>query len=277
VAGPTTAGVWVAVGLSGTDADVPSAYNPSGAGDYSSASSDIVKAINCISPKSHGTNLATPIRMAQWWLETYGRPGVVKGILLETDGKPEDGQSTYSDTVPFTCGDAIAAATAAKASTTANPDGIKIYTVGYGVSGNCPTTSENSKETTAWQNKPAAALLQALATKNTAPYYFNSPSGQDLADAFKLIAIDLAHGSSHLVQLCPAPIVNSVSPTTWTSGATVTISGEYFTGATGTGGSVYIGGVAATNVTVVSDTSITAKALTATTSNIIVTTQCGTN
>lgn len=269
VDGPTTQGVWVAVGLSGTDSDLPAPYNPSGAGNYRSASSDIVQSINCISAMSHGTNLATPISMAQWYLDHYGRPGVVKGILLETDGKPEDGESTYPDTTSFTCGAAIAAANAAKA------DGIKIYSVGYGVSGSCPTTSANSKEISAWAGKSATLLLQALASQSTAPYYFNAPSGTQLADAFRQVAINLAHGSSHLVQLCPSPIVTSLSPATWSanhSGTSVTISGKYLSNAT----SVSFGGVPATSFSVTSDTSITARTSTAT-ANVTVTTPCGTN
>ena len=97
--GPNTVGMWVPVGLSGTDTTSP-LPNPSGtAGTYSvggvvQTGSTIVKAINCISAASAGTNLATPIIMAQKYLDTYGRPGVTQEIILETDGHPQYGFNT---------------------------------------------------------------------------------------------------------------------------------------------------------------------------------------
>lgn len=248
----TTAGVWVPVGLSGTDTTVP-LPNPAGAaGTYEVAgvantNSTIVKAINCISSYSSGTTLSMPLAYAKWYLDTYGRAGVVKGILLETDGHPEDGGGGSNlDALQFTCGAAITAANAAK------DEGIKIYSVGYGVTASCQSQSTNSSETTTWANKSSTSLLQALATGPTAPYYFNSPSGSDLADNFRAIANDLAHSTSHLIQLYPAPIVTGASG----AAASVTISGEYFTGTI----SVKFGGAAGTSITIPSDTSIKATA-----------------
>ena len=73
----------------------------------------------------------------------------------------------------------------------------------------------------------------------------------------------------------PAPTIASLSPTSGTTlgGTTVTISGANLTGAT----SVTFGGVAATNVVVVSDTSITAvtPARTAGAKSVVVTTPAG--
>ena len=73
----------------------------------------------------------------------------------------------------------------------------------------------------------------------------------------------------------PAPTIASLSPTSGTTlgGTTVTISGAHLTGAT----SVTFGGVAATNVVVVSDTSITAvtPARTAGAKSVVVTTPAG--
>ena len=114
-----------------------------------------------------------------------------------------------------------------------------------------------------------------MASQPNAPYYFNAPSGQALADAFRQVANNLAHGGSHLIELCPAPIVSSLTPSTWTAnpgGTSIAIAGEYFSGAT----SVTFGGVAATSYSVSSDASITATTK-GPTANVTVTTACGTN
>jgi Putative Flp pilus-assembly TadE/G-like/von Willebrand factor type A domain len=247
-----TAGVWVPVGLSGTDVVAPPstdppAYNPGGTGgDYHTTTSPIVKAINCITAASYGTTLATPIAMAHWYLNTYGRAGVTKGILLETDGQPQDptGVGANRDTLPFTCGAAITEATKAKA------DGIKIYAVGYGVSASCQSTSTNSAETNPGMS--ATTLLKTIASGTTAPYYFNSPAGSTLASNFQQIATDLAKSGTQLIQLYPTPIVTSVSGTT-----TVTITGQYFTGAD----KVTFGGTAVTVSPGMTDTTMTVPIL----------------
>ncbi|MGA3057576.1 MAG: Tad domain-containing protein [Candidatus Limnocylindrales bacterium] len=229
VPGPLTAGAWVPVGrsgaevgLSGTDTDSPPAYNPSpNRGDYSNTSSDLVQSIACISAASYGTTLATPINMAHWYLNTYGREGSVKGILLETDGQPQDSTGALGlNNAQFTCTAADAAATAAKL------DGIKIYAVGYGVSQNCQTHSQNTQESTYWSGKTGLSLLQSMASGTAAPYFFDSPAGPDLAAYFQAIAVDLAHGGAHLIELYPPPVVTHVGSGT----GSVTISGEYLTG-----------------------------------------------
>jgi hypothetical protein len=265
----STAGVWVPVGLSGTDTTLP-LPNPAGAaGTYEIAgvantSSTVVKAINCISATSNGTTLAMPLAYAQWYLDTYGRPGVTKGILIETDGHPQDGGNFAAglNLSQFTCTAAIAAASAAKA------DGIKIYAVGYGISGSCGDSNSNSQEHNTGMS--ATTLLQTVASGTTAPYFFNSPAGSDLADNFRAIAIDLAHSGSHLVQLYPAPIVTSASG----SSNSVTVTGEYFTGTT----SVTFGGAAGTSISVTGDTSLTVTAPAAAhgaIANVVVTTGGG--
>jgi len=47
-------------------------------------------------------------------------------------------------------------------------------------------------------------LLQTVASGTAAPYYFNSPTGSDLAAYFQQIAINLANGGTHIIQLYPA-------------------------------------------------------------------------
>ncbi len=269
-----TDGVWVPVGLSGTDVVTPPSTdpppNPSGAaGTYEVAgtpnpSSTIVKAINCIQSASNGTTLSMPLAYAKWYLDTYGRAGVTKGILLETDGHPQDASNFAAglNLPQFTCTAAIAAAKAAK------DEGIKIYTVGYGISGTCgrDTPTNSSEDDTGMS---ATDLLQNhIASGPAAPYFFSSPSGSDLASNFRLIAADLAKSGTQLIQLYPAPIVTSVG-----SGTSVAISGQYFTGAT----SVTFGGTSAT-VSSLSDTSITATApakASGTVVDVVVTTAAG--
>jgi hypothetical protein len=254
----TTVGMWIPVGLSGLDTDTP-LPNPTGdAGNYHLNTSYIYKSISCISAATAGTNLATAIRMAQWYLDAYGRPGVKQGIILETDGHPQYGFSGSGDgtttNYDFTCTAALDAANAAKADTTKSPDGIQIFTIGYGVDSNvrCPSYSSNLSqnngnynpyESSTWSYQQATKLLEAMASEPKATHYYENPSSSDLAKAFTQAAEELAHGGSHLIQLYPAPIVTGV-------GAGI-VTGEYFTGAS----SVYFGNHPATILSV-SDTSI---------------------
>jgi hypothetical protein len=91
----------------------------------------------------------------------------------------------------------------------------------------------------------------ALATQPNAPYFFNAPDDATLKSAFSQIASNLAHGSSHLVQLYPAPVVTHAAGPI----GNVSITGQYFSGAT----KVTIGGVSVPYA-VGSDTSIAAQA-----------------
>jgi len=295
----TTVGMWVPVGLSGTDTALPAAYNPGGTGgNYKQATSEIVKAINCISAQSDGTDLATPIKMAQWYLDHYGRPGVTQGIILETDGHPQYGfgggvQDQANTSLAYTCKAAADAAAAAKADTTNTaidptlPQGIQIFTIGYGVTGStyCPTYTSNRTDGTItyntyegtdgrgvnWSGQQATTLLSTMATD--ASHYYENPTSAQLKAIFTDAATKLAKGGAHLVQLCPAPIVNSISPTTWTTAGTqVTITGQYFTGTT----QVKFGGTAGTSLIVTGDTQIKANAPGGTAS-VLVMTPCGTN
>lgn len=70
----------------------------------------------------------------------------------------------------------------------------------------------------------------------------------------------------------PAPTITSISPTSAMAGATVTINGTNFTGAT----AVSFGGTAATSFTVISPTQITAVVGAGATGNVAVTTAGGT-
>ena len=120
---------WVVVGLTGTGAGarINEAYVNGG---NLNTSSTIVKAINCVTKSnlsSTGTNLSTPMDMARVYLQTFGRPGVKKGIIFETDGAPE--YSNTGDPSNYTCAAARAAADRAKA--VVPP--IEIFTIGFDV------------------------------------------------------------------------------------------------------------------------------------------------
>ncbi len=99
-------------------------------------------------------------------------------------------------------------------------------------------------------------MMKLLATPDdlsaTPPeiHYFNVVDASGLPSVFHQIAGQLLGSHAHLIQLYPAPIVSAVG-----GGATVSISGKYFTGAT----TVMFGGTSAA-FTVNSDTSITATA-----------------
>ncbi len=205
--------------------------------------------------------------MAQWYLDHYGRPGVTQGIILETDGHPQVGFESGDQTTTnyaYTCQAAADAAAAAKADTTNSPDGIQFFTIGYGVdsSSKCPTytssssqsnSSYNMYETSTWSGKSATLLLAAMASPDTLPgqkHYFENPPTSELSAAFTQAATTLAKGGAHLIQLYPLPIVTSVGGST----SSVTVSGQYFTGAS----KVTFGGTAAA-ISSVSDTSITAS------------------
>jgi hypothetical protein len=295
--GHNTLGMWMPVGLSGTDSTTP-LPNPNGVpGTYSVGGvvqngSTIVKAINCIQAYSAGTNLTTPVQMAQKYLDTYGRKGVTQGIILETDGHPEvgfNGGNQWQTNAAYTCKSAIAAATAAKADKTNSPLGIQIFTVGYGVdsSSNCPTFTNNTNASDVtynmyegtdatgfnWSGVPATTLLSKMATD--AQHYFNNPPSSQLAAVFTQAAELLSHSGLHLIQPYPAPIVQSLAPAAGPAAGntSVTVTGEFFTGAT----KVQIGGTSV-GFTVVNDTTITLKTPKGTKGNtvdIIVTTGGG--
>ncbi len=87
-------------------------------------------------------------------------------------------------------------------------------------------------------------------------YYYNVVDASGLPSVFHQIAGQILGSGAHLIQLYPAPVITSVSPSSGThlGGTPITISGQYFTGAT----SVTVGGAQATAVAVTNDTTITA-------------------
>jgi hypothetical protein len=105
-----------------------------------------------------------------------------------------------------------------------------------------------------WSNVQAGTMLQDMATD--AQHYFDNPPSSQLASVFTQAAVLLSHSGLHLIQPYPAPIVKSISPTSGLAAGntSITVTGEYFTGAT----TVQVGGQAVA-FTVVNDTTITMK------------------
>ncbi len=186
---------WVPVGLTGTGASFGSNYKPNG--------SDMAKAIGCFGNSSTQTDIADPVRMATYELETYGRPGANKAILLLSDGKPN--RSTTG--TPNYCDEAYQAATAAKAK------GIEIFTVGFGLNGAGDEACIDAAGP--WVGKTSTDLLAAMATnsdKSGCPgtenddddHYFCLPksagASTDLSDIFQRAVVTLT-GHSRLVNV----------------------------------------------------------------------------
>jgi IPT/TIG domain/Putative Flp pilus-assembly TadE/G-like/von Willebrand factor type A domain len=253
---------WIPVGFSGTDGATPAvtfneAYSSNG---VTNTNSTIWKAVSCFYSYTQGTNLDTPVSMALKYLQVYGRPGVKKGIIMETDGAPQAGDGSTH----YTCNAASNTATAAKAA------GVEMFTIGFGIgSVRCPyrnssqpsgcsgTTGQNTNETSAWSCHPVSELLLDMASPDQPgqQHFFDAPDSATLISAFQQAAQTLAGTGPQLIQLYPPPVVNLVAPAAGVPSTAVTITGKYFSGAT----SVRFGSTAAT-FTVVSDTSITVTA-----------------
>ena len=252
---PNAVASWIPVGFSGTDAGTPT-FTDAGVRGYNEAfssggavvsTSHLAQAIGCFDMSSTGTNLATPIAMADKYLMTYGRAGAKKGIIIETDGSPGSCPATLSTTVcnQFTTTAAQAAADAAKA------DGIIIFTIGYSGSGGVDATLLGNMAST------QVGTSACDANENIdGDDFFCTPSQTELATVFQSAAAALA-GGPHLVQLYATPTVTSVSPSAGTQagGQVITVSGTNLADAY----SVTFSGIAATSFTVTSATSITVK------------------
>jgi len=240
---------WVPVGLTGIGGQVNQPYlNADGTLD---TSTHLVNATSCApwNLSSTGTNLATPMAMAQAYLQTYGRPGVKKGIIFETDGTPNYNGSS-GDPGNYTCAQALANADAAKAA------GIEIFTIGFSVEGQvCPDGGASVESILgSMATGPINNGSTCTAAENSdGDNFFCEPTGGSLTQIFETAAIQLADIRTHLVQLYPTPIVTNLSSASGpaSGGSVITITGQFLTGAT----SVKFGGVAAA-FSVSSDTSI---------------------
>ncbi len=278
---------WIPVGLSGTDSGSPAptfdeAYSTNGVLAAASAS-HLVATLSCYDhPGGAGTDLGTPLLMAQRILDADTRTGpngqqIVRGIIEETDGQP-DNASNATPASDFTCAYAQTSASTIKTNWVNNgipsspgvgvQEPITLYTIGFGMDTsdpNCPdqslSASKNLAKMATQPSTDPGCPTQVVNGVNNGGDYFCEPKGgtTSLTPIFQAIAASLAAGL-HLLNPYPTPIVSAVSPPsgTKTGNTSVTITGEFFTGSTTFPTSVTFGGTPAKSVMVNSDTSITA-------------------
>ncbi len=239
---------WIPIGFSGTDTDSPpvtyrEAYVDNAVPPNPIRNTHVVQAIGCFDVSGVGTNLARPLYMALKYLQLNGRPGAKWGVILETDGAPNNGG--YGPSSDYTTAGVLAAATAVKT----DPNKIELFTIGYGVDnstitllGSMATDRKNGDSCTPAENADG-------------DHFFCAPTGGDLTGVLHAAAVSLS-GGTKLIQLYPTPIVTSVAGSGGSSGGgqTITINGKYFTEAY----SVTFSGTAARSFTVLSDTQIRA-------------------
>lgn len=194
---------WVPVGLSGIGAPINESYT--------SASSTLAQSITCItkSPSTVATDLEDPIPMAAYELLNHGRPGITKGIILMSDGQPNNSVDGGRFTPTYNyCEQSNASATAAKNA------GIEIFTIGFGLDGsdNLPCLDASGP----FVGKKATQLLASMASDNSVDngcpggsnddgdHYFCVPktdgASANLSKLFKQAANQLA-GGTRLIQL----------------------------------------------------------------------------
>jgi hypothetical protein len=204
---------WVPLGLTGLTWQ---GRNPHVNQNFANSGSNMDNAIQCYSNSSVGTDLTDPMPQAAYELQTYGRPGVTKGIILMSDGQPNAAVSTPSNS--NYCKQANDTATTVKSTT-----GIEVFTIAFGLDGSndidCPDGSGST-----FRTKKASVLVASMATA-TSPampkvtsadlpcgdqenadkdHYFCVPktagASADLSDAFKAATAALVAGTK-LVQL----------------------------------------------------------------------------
>jgi len=237
---PTALKSWIPVGFTGTDGDAPAfstpgmrghneAYSTDGSPDrVVNQNTDIAQAIECYDKAASGfdgTNLATPIRMATKYLQTYGRPRVAQAIVIETDGYPQSCPSSLGSTICsyYTDSAARAAATAAKDA------GIRVITIGYDGSQHGLTSQPGAIPMLADMASSKAGTSTCTAAENTdGDDFFCAPDADQLKSVFEFVAASLARGP-HLIQMYAQPIVTAVAPSSGSvvGGYLVTVSGKY--------------------------------------------------
>ncbi len=188
---------WIPIGLTGIGA-------PNNA-NYAAGGSEMADAIACYTNSSVGTDLTDPLPAAALELMTNGRAGVTKGIILMSDGQPNN--STTPDPDNNYCQQSYDAAVAAKA------QGIELFTIGFGLDGanNILCPDQNSSYT----GLTARTLLADMATDSVdggcpgtsnddGDHFFCVPkttgASTSLAGLFRQAANQLV-GGTRLIQL----------------------------------------------------------------------------
>ena len=162
-------------------------------------SSQIVKTVNCLTV-ANLTDLGDPIAAATSYLNTYGRAGSKRGIIMMTDGEA----NLPSGTPP--CQYANTAATTAKAA------GIQVLTIGFGIAGKtCSSDSSGS-----FKGSTVTRLLASMASpikgvpandngctdaeNSDGDNFFCQPKTADLSSVFVAAAAQLAGRLPRIVQ-----------------------------------------------------------------------------
>ena len=220
---------------------------PTAAVMLSPLTSDFAAVRAVIAPLS-GNGGATPLKqgmaLGASTLTSGARAGVQQVLVFVSDGRANpdvvgQGRPSLADVAAF------------------RGSAEQVYSVAIGAGG---TGASN----------PDLPLMQSLAKPDPATHFFHVVDANNLPDVFRQIAVELLDPKSHLINVYPAPIVDSVG-----GGGNVAITGKYFTGAT----RVTFGGANAT-FSINSDTSITAVAPSGTsgqTVHVRVTTSGGTS
>jgi hypothetical protein len=188
---------WVPMGLTGIG---------SGTGDYRGETTEMARAIECVASgngggpfnSSTGTDLADPMLMATYELQTSGRSDATHAILLVSDGQPNNSTSGTRNY----CQEASQAAAGAKAA------GIEVFTVAFGIDGIACDDPVGSS----WHGRDATYLLADMATDSVydggcpgtenddGDHFFCVPRTEDLEGLFqKAIVTMSAH--SRLIRL----------------------------------------------------------------------------
>jgi hypothetical protein len=165
-------------------------------------SSVLVRTINCLNTSSVGTNLGDPTLAARQYIQSAGRAGVRKVIILFTDGAANEPVGSRP------CQYANQQASAAKSA------GIEVYTIGYGLE-----VEFCSESGSPYNGQRATKLLADMATLSadnhggcTTPsgaaaenadedHFLCQPTSGDLATVFKQVAVAIVAGGSFLISL----------------------------------------------------------------------------
>jgi Putative Flp pilus-assembly TadE/G-like/von Willebrand factor type A domain len=174
-------------------------------------SSRLLQTVNCVQPGGN-TAYAEAVDAAYAELQTDGRPGAQKAIVILSDGAANVGPGTLPSSSPYLtdpCGQGVASAAIAKANK------VLVYSIAYTAQGDSCWASSgamvNGSVVTSQQfgqvpepdlygqiPNPANAALKAMATDPT--NFYNLPTPTSLIGIFDRIASDLAGGTSRIVQ-----------------------------------------------------------------------------
>ncbi len=144
---------WVPIALSGIGAPINQSYTNSG--------STLAQGIACFASGSGtvATDLTDPIPMATYELLNNGRSGITKGIILMTDGQPNNSVAGGRFTAGYNyCQKSNDAATVAKNA------GIEGFTIGVGLDGSNDAACLDGSGP--FHNKTATQMLASMATNS---------------------------------------------------------------------------------------------------------------